>query len=107
VLLKYTPLSFSCFDKEECAVQVYNLGRADAKVDFGMKRQNSFDLSNPAGSYRIEIGAGLQSLVLVKERNLGRSRMNWLHPVAVMRFSFSVRKDIAVLSIRFTADFKI
>ncbi|GBM36200.1 hypothetical protein AVEN_97569-1 [Araneus ventricosus] len=27
-----------------------------------MKRQNSFDVSNPAGSGRIEIGAGLQSL---------------------------------------------
>ncbi|GBM36222.1 Glycoprotein 3-alpha-L-fucosyltransferase A [Araneus ventricosus] len=27
-----------------------------------MKRQNSFDVSNPAGSNRIEIGAGLQSL---------------------------------------------
>ncbi|GBL76819.1 hypothetical protein AVEN_53479-1 [Araneus ventricosus] len=42
-------------------------------VDFGMKRQNSFDVSNPAGSRRIngnpagsdriEIGAGLQSLI--------------------------------------------
>ncbi|GBO04575.1 hypothetical protein AVEN_269661-1 [Araneus ventricosus] len=32
-------------------------------VDFGMKRQNSFDVSNPAGSGRIEIGAGLQSLI--------------------------------------------
>ncbi|GBM91622.1 hypothetical protein AVEN_166666-1 [Araneus ventricosus] len=41
-------------------------------VDFGMKRQNSFDVpnpagsgridGNPAGSDRIEIGAGLQSL---------------------------------------------
>ncbi|GBN57049.1 hypothetical protein AVEN_178967-1 [Araneus ventricosus] len=28
-----------------------------------MKRKNSFDVSNPAGSDRIEIGAGLQSLV--------------------------------------------
>ncbi|GBN43860.1 hypothetical protein AVEN_5379-1 [Araneus ventricosus] len=43
-------------------------------VDFGMKRQNSFDVSNPAGSRRIdgnpagsdriEIGAGLQSLAV-------------------------------------------
>ncbi|GBN42025.1 hypothetical protein AVEN_207524-1 [Araneus ventricosus] len=42
-------------------------------VDFGMKRQNSYDVTNPAGSSRIdgnpagsdriEIGAGLQSLV--------------------------------------------
>ncbi|GBL97923.1 hypothetical protein AVEN_242207-1 [Araneus ventricosus] len=42
-------------------------------IDFGMKRQNSFDVSNPAGSGRIdgnpagsdriEIGAGLQSLI--------------------------------------------
>ncbi|GBN47539.1 hypothetical protein AVEN_266004-1, partial [Araneus ventricosus] len=41
--------------------------------DFGMKRQNSFDVTNPAGSGRIdgnpvgsdriEIGAGLQSLI--------------------------------------------
>ncbi|GBO31768.1 hypothetical protein AVEN_77432-1 [Araneus ventricosus] len=41
-------------------------------IDFGMKKQNSFDVSNPdgsrridgnpAGSDRIEIGAGLQSL---------------------------------------------
>ncbi|GBN76421.1 hypothetical protein AVEN_123480-1 [Araneus ventricosus] len=42
------------------------------RVDFGMKRQNSLDVSNPAGSRRIdgnpagydriEIGAGLQFL---------------------------------------------
>ncbi|GBM02012.1 hypothetical protein AVEN_269602-1 [Araneus ventricosus] len=45
-------------------------------VDFGMKRQNSFDVSNPAGSGRIdgnpagsdriEIGAGLQSLLIFR-----------------------------------------
>ncbi|GBM29525.1 hypothetical protein AVEN_212247-2-1, partial [Araneus ventricosus] len=42
-------------------------------IDFGTKRQNSFDVTNPAGSSRIdgnpdrsdriEIGAGLQSLL--------------------------------------------
>ncbi|GBM77162.1 hypothetical protein AVEN_145876-1 [Araneus ventricosus] len=36
-------------------------------IDFGMKRQNSFDVSNPAGSDRIEIGAGLQSLADMEE----------------------------------------
>ncbi|GBM20572.1 hypothetical protein AVEN_261696-1 [Araneus ventricosus] len=57
------------------------LGFADSRfrVDFGMKRQNSFDVTNPAGSGRIdgnsagsdrvEIGAGLQSL-LTAEKNV-------------------------------------
>ncbi|CAL1279022.1 unnamed protein product [Larinioides sclopetarius] len=31
VLKKYTPLSFTCFDKEGCAVLFHDLGRADAK----------------------------------------------------------------------------
>ncbi|GBL85267.1 hypothetical protein AVEN_222733-1 [Araneus ventricosus] len=62
----------------EAAVLVATTGHGTTPpvvVDFGMKRQNSFDVSNPAGSRRIdgnpagsdriEIGAGLQSLVTI------------------------------------------
>ncbi|GBO13437.1 hypothetical protein AVEN_90028-1 [Araneus ventricosus] len=49
-----------------------------------MKRQNSFDVSNPAGSNRIEIGAGLQSLVsnlkACHSLSLHSKQMAWCGP---------------------------
>ncbi|GBO25162.1 hypothetical protein AVEN_177239-1 [Araneus ventricosus] len=43
---------------------VQNDSSKENVVDFGMKRQNSFDVSNPAGSRRIDGNpAGLQSLL--------------------------------------------
>ncbi|GBL94201.1 hypothetical protein AVEN_163522-1 [Araneus ventricosus] len=63
---------------DPASLDVYRIRHQFAgSVDFGMKRQNSFDVSNPAGSRRIdgnpagsdriEIGAGLQSLAATHE----------------------------------------
>ncbi|GBN45699.1 hypothetical protein AVEN_68319-1 [Araneus ventricosus] len=62
-------------DKHKSIQDLHSAVRENRRIaifDFGMKRQNSFDVSNPVGSRRIcldrwesgriEIGAGLQSL---------------------------------------------
>ncbi|GBN13540.1 hypothetical protein AVEN_33148-1 [Araneus ventricosus] len=50
------------------------VGARHQPFDFRMKRQNSFDVTNPSGSDRIEIGAGLQSLVREHMRKLWRDQ---------------------------------